>query len=97
VATVERALKARGQRVYVDFLQNARGKTLASVYSVRANSWAGVSTPLTWDEVDRGVSPRDFTLQTFADRLRAVGDLWAGLRSSAPADLLAVSRHAKRR
>jgi bifunctional non-homologous end joining protein LigD len=96
-ATVERALRARGQRVYVDFLQNARGKTLASAYSVRANSWAGVSTPLTWDEVDRGVSPRDFTLPTFADRLRAVGDLWAGLRSSPPADLLAVSRHVKRR
>jgi bifunctional non-homologous end joining protein LigD len=91
-ATVERAITARGRRVYVDYLQNIRAKTLASAYSVRANAWAGVSTPLTWDEVERGVSPRDFTLPSFAERLRAVGDLWAGLASSPPADLRAVSR-----
>jgi bifunctional non-homologous end joining protein LigD len=91
-ATVERTVSARGSRVYVDYLQNIRGKTLASAYSVRANPWAGVSTPLTWEEVDRGVAPRDFTLATFAERLRAVGDLWAGLATSRPADLLAVSR-----
>ena len=91
-ATIERTLAARGRRVYVDYLQNARGKTLASAYSVRANAWAGVSTPLTWEEVDRGVSPRDFTLSTFAGRLEAVADLWAGLATSTPADLLALSR-----
>ena len=51
-ATVERSLTARGRRIYVDYLQNTQGKTLASAYSARANDFAGVSTPLTWDEVD---------------------------------------------
>src|SRR5882672_398318 len=60
LATIERSLKARGRRIYVDYMQNALGKTLASAYSARANDFAGVSTPITWDEVDDGVSPRDF-------------------------------------
>jgi bifunctional non-homologous end joining protein LigD len=87
IATVERSVAARGKRVYVDYLQNIRGKTLASVYSPRANEFAGVSTPLTWEEIDEGVSPKDFTLKTFAARLEAVGDLWAGLRRSKGAKL----------
>jgi bifunctional non-homologous end joining protein LigD len=94
-ATVERSVAARGTRIYVDFLQNIKGKTLASAYSPRANDFAGVSTPLTWDEVDEGVSPKDFTLRNFADRLDAVGDLWAGLRKSKGADLRAVEKYAK--
>ena len=57
LATTERSIAARGRRIYVDYLQNSRGKTLASAYSVRANDFAGVSAPLTWDEVDEGVSP----------------------------------------
>ena len=69
LATVERSLAARGRRIYVDYMQNMRGKTLASVYSPRATPFAGVSTPLTWDEVEAGVSPRDFTIPTFAARL----------------------------
>ena len=96
-ATVERTVAARGRRVYVDYLQNIRGKTLASAYSVRANPWAGVSTPLTWDEVEGGISPQQFTLPTFGERLKTVGDLWAGLATSTPADLLAVSRRVVRR
>ncbi len=94
-ATVERSLKARGPRVYVDYLQNGQGKTLASAYSVRATDAAGVSTPLTWTELEEGATPGDFTLPTFADRLAAVGDLWAGLRTSPPADLHAVMRYAE--
>lgn len=97
VATVERSVAARGKRVYVDYLQNIKGKTLASAYSARANDFAGVSTPLTWKEVDEGVSPQDFTIRTFADRLAAVGDLWAGLRKSKGADLRAVERYARGR
>jgi bifunctional non-homologous end joining protein LigD len=81
-ATIERAVAARGRRIYVDYMQNALGKTLASAYSPRANAFAGVSTPLTWDEVDAGVSPRDFTVGNFAARLKSAGDLWAGLRKS---------------
>ncbi len=86
-ATVERSIKARGNRIYVDYLQNVRGKTLASAYSARASEFAGVSTPLTWDEVEKGISPRDFSIQNFADRLAAVPDLWAALRKSPGANL----------
>jgi bifunctional non-homologous end joining protein LigD len=95
LATVERSLKARGLRVYVDYMQNSRGKTLASAYSARASEFAGVSTPLTWAEVEKGVSPRDFTVRTAANRLDAVGDLWAPLRRSKGADLRAVMQYAE--
>jgi len=86
-ATTERSIGARGKRIYVDYMQNVRGKTLASVYSVRANEFAGVSTPLTWDEVDAKIDPRDFTLGTFAARLESAGDLWTDLRRSKGANL----------
>jgi bifunctional non-homologous end joining protein LigD len=91
--TIARAVGARGRRVYLDCLQNMRGKTLASAYSVRANDVAGVSTPVAWAEVDAGISPQDFTLSSFAARLQAVGDLWAGLRESPPASLTAVMNY----
>jgi bifunctional non-homologous end joining protein LigD len=94
-ATVERSVAARGRRVYVDYMQNMRGKTLASVYSARANGWAGVSAPLTWTEVEAGLSPQDVTIPTFADRLASVGDLWAELRRARPADLRAVMKYAE--
>jgi bifunctional non-homologous end joining protein LigD len=92
VATVERAVDARGRRVYVDYLQNMRGKTLATAYSARASDDAGVSAPLTWAEIHRGVDRRDFTLRTMPDRVRAVGDLWKALRESPGADLAAILR-----
>src|SRR6185436_7362139 len=60
VATVERTVKARGPRVYIDCLQNILGKTLAAAYSARASEHAGVSTPLTWKEIDAGVDHREF-------------------------------------
>jgi bifunctional non-homologous end joining protein LigD len=91
-ATVERAVAARGRRVYLDYLQNIRGKTLASVYSLRANEFAGISTPVTWAEIDNGVSPRDFTLKTFAGRLADAGDLWAAMRKSKGADFTKLIR-----
>jgi bifunctional non-homologous end joining protein LigD len=94
-ATIERSIKARGSRVYVDYLQNGHGKTLASVYSARATNFAGVSTPVTWDEIDQGVKPQDFTIQTFEARLAAVGDLWAPLRRSKGADLRAVMKYSR--
>jgi bifunctional non-homologous end joining protein LigD len=81
-ATIERSVKARGRRIYVDYMQNALGKTLASAYSARASEFAGVSTPLTWDEVDDGVSPRDFTVANFEQRIKSAGDPWAALRKS---------------
>jgi len=87
LATIERSLAARGRRIYVDYMQNMRGKTLASVYSPRATPFAGVSTPLTWDEVEAGVSARDFTIPTVAARLADVGDLWRELRKAKGVDL----------
>jgi bifunctional non-homologous end joining protein LigD len=93
VATVERKVKARGRgTVYVDFLQNILGKTLATAYSARASDYAGVSTPLTWKEIDEGIDPRDFTIVTAAARFAEVGDLWARLRTSKSANLKAVFR-----
>ena len=91
VATVERAVARRPRgTIYVDFLQNILGKTLATAYSARASDYAGVSTPLTWKEVDGKVDPRDFTIRTAPARFAQVGDLWKGLRTAAPADLEAV-------
>jgi bifunctional non-homologous end joining protein LigD len=86
----------RGKRVYVDFLQNALGKTLATAYSARASAYAGVSAPLTWKEVEEGVDREDFTVQTMPARVKSVGDLWQTLRTSKPADLARVSRYVKR-
>lgn len=94
VATVERSVKARGARIYVDYLQNIKGKTLASAYSARAVDFAGVSTPVTWEEIDEGVSPKDFTIRNFAERI-AAGDLWAALRKSKGVDLRAVMKYAE--
>jgi bifunctional non-homologous end joining protein LigD len=91
VATIERLVRNRPPRtVYVDYLQNILGKTLATAYSVRASDYAGVSTPLTWDEVEAGVDPRDFTIRTAIDRFYALGDLWEPLRTGPPADLRAL-------
>ncbi len=86
-ATVERAVARRGRTVYVDYLQNIEGKTLASAYSVRANEFAGVSTPLRWHELDEDVRPDDFTLATAMQRFDAVGDIWTPVLQGRPVDL----------
>jgi bifunctional non-homologous end joining protein LigD len=92
-ATIERAVNARGRRVYIDCLQNILGKTLATAYSARASDYAGVSTPLTWDEIDQGVRREDFTIQTVPARLKKIGDLWRGLRESKGIDLSRVASY----
>ena len=66
VATVERVVRKRGAKVYVDYLQNIEGKTLACAYSARASAFAGASTPVTWKEVDEGFDRRDFTIRDAA-------------------------------
>jgi bifunctional non-homologous end joining protein LigD len=91
VATVERMVGRRKDgTVYVDYLQNIQGKTLACAYSARASAFAGVSAPLTWAEVHDRPAPQDFTLDTMLARVAAVGDLWAPLRDAPGADLLAA-------
>jgi bifunctional non-homologous end joining protein LigD len=85
---VERWVKRRPKgTVYVDYLQNILGKTLATAYSVRATDFAGVSTPLQWSEVKPGLDPRAFTIRTAPARFRETGDLWARLRTGKPVDL----------
>jgi bifunctional non-homologous end joining protein LigD len=97
-ATIERMVRKRPRgTVYVDFLQNILGKTLATAYSARASDYAGVSTPLAWKEVARGLDPRDFTIRTAPARFIGAGDLWAPLRTHPAADLEAVLRRAARR
>jgi bifunctional non-homologous end joining protein LigD len=77
-ATIERFVKQRPRgSVYVDFLQNIRGKTVAGVYSVRARPSPTVSTPLHWDEVDERLDPTSYTIDTLPDRIAQTGDLWA--------------------
>lgn len=66
-------------RVLLDYNQNRFGATLASIYSVRPNAYAGASTPLTWDEVEGGCVPEDFTIANVPDRIDEVGDLWKPL------------------
>jgi bifunctional non-homologous end joining protein LigD len=68
--------KSRQGRVYLDWLQNGKGKTLAAPYSVRPRPMATVSTPLKWTEVRRGLDPAKFTIRTMPKRLDLVGDLW---------------------
>jgi bifunctional non-homologous end joining protein LigD len=68
--------------VYVDYLQNIRGKTVAGVYSVRARPTPTVSTPLLWDELVPSLDPREFTIDTVPARIESMGDLWAeGMRT----------------
>jgi bifunctional non-homologous end joining protein LigD len=91
VATTERSVKARGKRVYIDCLQNILGKTLATAYSARASDYGGVSTPVTWQEIDEGFDRTDFTIATAPARFETVGDLWAKLRKSKGVDLNKVA------
>ena len=92
-ATVERTVRARPRgTVYVDYLQNILGKTLATAYSARASDFAGVSTPLAWEELDEPIDPREFTILTAPKRFKERGDLWARLRTVKPPSLDSVFR-----
>ncbi len=76
-ATIERFIKARPPAaVYVDYLQNIRGKTVAGVYSVRARPGATVSTPLNWEELTPSLDPRAFSIESVPRRVERMGDLW---------------------
>jgi bifunctional non-homologous end joining protein LigD len=73
------------RRVLVDYNQNAWGRTLASVYSVRPKPQAPVSTPVTWKEVEQGIETEDFRIDNVPARLKKLGDLWSPiLPSSVP-------------
>jgi bifunctional non-homologous end joining protein LigD len=74
-----RVAKRPPGRVLVDYNQNAWGRTLASIYSVRPRPDATVSTPVTWKEVERGIRIEDFTVKNVRPRIAKLGDLWAPL------------------
>ncbi len=78
VATTKWWKEERGEKVFLDYNQNARDRTVASVYSVRANAQGRVSAPLTWDEV-AGVEPEDLTIATVPARYATLGDVGAGI------------------
>ncbi|MDT0167330.1 non-homologous end-joining DNA ligase [Actinotalea sp. AC32] len=82
LVTVKWWKEERGQKIFVDYNQMARDRTIASAYSVRANPRATVSTPVTWDELP-DVDPDDFDVTTVPARFAQVGDLYAPLVAGA--------------
>ncbi|MEJ0021415.1 MAG: non-homologous end-joining DNA ligase [Candidatus Doudnabacteria bacterium] len=76
ITSLERHPAKRQGKVYLDYLQNNKGQTLAVAYSVRPKPGATVSTPLEWKEVKKGLSPQDFNIKNIFARLKKKGDLW---------------------
>jgi bifunctional non-homologous end joining protein LigD len=83
-ATMERVVKKRGPRVYVDTGQTGTSRSIVAPWSVRATAGARVSTPLSWDEVTVGLDPGAFTLRTVVARASAAADPMAGLLTARP-------------
>lgn len=78
--SLERSLSKRGKdKIYIDFLQNRKGQTLACAYSLRPRPGATVSTPLEWKEVRKGLHPSDFTIKNIRARIEKKGDLFKGV------------------
>ena len=78
IATVERSIaKRKSTQVYVDWMQNARGKSLAATLTARAKPKASVSMPLTWKQIEQGVKITDFTIRNVPELLRKKGNPWA--------------------
>jgi len=92
--SVERMITERKGKMYLDFLQNRPGATIACPYSLRPKPGATVSMPLAWDEVKPGLTMRDFTIFNSADRLRETGDLFKGALGKG-IDLTKVLKKAK--
>lgn len=82
IATTERSIAGRRGRVYVDVMQNARGKHVVPPYVVRATPLATISTPLEWRELTPRLDPAKFSMKTVLQRVRKQGDLMAGLAAS---------------
>lgn len=76
ITSVERSIKKRNNKLYIDFLQNRRGQTLAAPYSARPKPGATVSTPLEWSEVNKKLHPSQFNIKNAMKRFEKKGDLW---------------------
>ena len=79
ISTMERRIKNRDGKIYLDYLQNRKGHTIASVYSVRPLEGAPVSMPIHWDELNDLVSPQKFKLKQVLKRLEKSGDMFEQL------------------
>ncbi|CAN5322633.1 hypothetical protein BH09BAC2_BH09BAC2_06900 [soil metagenome] len=78
--TLERNLQKRGkEKIYMDYLQNRRGQTIASVYSLRPKTGATASAPLNWKEVKYGLLPQQFNITNMLKRVEKTGDIFAGV------------------
>ncbi|QUI23594.1 DNA polymerase domain-containing protein [Vallitalea pronyensis] len=79
--TIERLKEKRGQKLYFDYLQMWEGKSIITPYSPRATKHATIAMPVTWDEVEKGIRPEDFTIINALKRIDEKGDLFANLLS----------------
>lgn len=83
ITSLERMPAKRKGKIYLDFLQNGKGKTMASTYSLRPREGATISVPLEWSEVNSKLDLKKFNLKTIARRLKDKGDLWKDFFSEA--------------
>lgn len=74
--SLERSLSKRGNKIYIDYLQNSKGQTIASAYSVRPVDGAQVSAPVLWKEVKKGLHPSQFTIFNIEKRVQELGDIF---------------------
>ncbi|UFJ40722.1 DNA polymerase domain-containing protein [Brevibacillus humidisoli] len=86
--TLDRVVARRGNKLYFDYLQLWKGRTMAVPYSVRATPEATVSTPVEWSEVQKGFRPEDFTILNMEQRLREKGDLFRPMTTEKQAQRL---------
>jgi len=86
--TLERLVKNRGQKLYFDYIQHGEGRTLPAPYSVRAREAGSVSAPVSWEEVQQGFLPTDFTMLNMRQRVEEKGDLFASITTEKNAQSL---------
>ncbi len=92
-----RKVKRPHGRVLVDYNQNAWGRTLASIYSVRPTPFAGASAPVKWEEVERRIRIEDFRIDNIVPRVKKIGDLWKPVLGKKRFDLWSVFQTKKKR
>jgi len=79
LTTLERTKSKRGGKIYLDYLQNRKGQTIATPYCVRPKEGAPVSAPLEWKEVKKGLKIQDFHIKNMPKRIKEKGDLFNGM------------------
>ena len=92
IATMERKLDKRGDRMYIDTGQTGTSRTIVAPYSVRAHAGATVSTPLAWEELHAGLDPSRFTIVTVPTRALEIDDPWLGFAEAKPNVAAALSK-----